>query len=88
LGIDRFITRSVTICSTRLRPQRSPNSLLYVVIFEGVRGGSVESLPRSPRPTRWIARPADGTETARFPTRRDASAWLIARHREQRGRDA
>jgi hypothetical protein len=58
--------------------------MLYAVTFEGVRVGFVESLPRSPRRTRWIARPADGTEAARFPTRRDASAWLIARHREQR----
>ena len=61
--------------------------MLYAVIFDGVRVGLV-ALPRSPRRTRWIARPADSNETARFPTRRDASAWLIARHREQRKREA
>ena len=62
--------------------------MLYAVTYEGVRVGSVESLPRGPRRTRWIAYPADSNETARFPTRREASAWLIARYREQRGREA
>jgi hypothetical protein len=62
--------------------------MLYAVTYEGDRVDSVESVPRSPRRTRWIARPADGNEAARFPTRRDATAWLIARHREQRQREA
>jgi len=61
--------------------------MLYAVTYEGNRIGSVESLPRSPRRTRWIARPADSNVTARFPTRRDATAWLIARHRQQRQRE-
>ena len=29
----------------------------------------------------------DSNEAARFPTRREASAWLMARHREQRQRE-
>ena len=59
--------------------------MLYAVTLKGVRVGSVESLPG---PTAWIARPANGNETARFPTRRDAGAWLIARHGKQREREA
>ncbi len=61
--------------------------MFYAVTYEGDRVGSVESL-RGSRRTRWIARPADGNDTALFPTRRDATAWLIARHREQREREA
>ena len=59
--------------------------MLYAVTFEGVRVGTVKSL-RSGRP-RWVAYSAI-THKKAPPTRRDASAWLIARHREQRGREA
>ena len=63
-------------------------AVLYAVTFEGVRIGSAELRPRSPQRTRWIARLADSNELRGFPTRREASAWLVARYREQREREA
>jgi hypothetical protein len=59
--------------------------VLYTVTYEGVRVGSVESLPRRSRAL-WIAYSAITHERMRFPTRREASAWLVARYLQQRDR--
>ena len=61
--------------------------MLYAVTYEGVRVGSVKSL-RSGRP-RWVAYSAlTHKAPTRFQTRREATAWLIARYLEQREREA
>jgi hypothetical protein len=60
--------------------------VLYTVTYEGVRVGSVESLPRGSRRALWIAYSAITQERMRFPTRREASAWLVARYLQQRDR--
>jgi hypothetical protein len=60
--------------------------VLYAVSYEGTLIGSVGSLPGAARRMRWMACSATTNETARFPTRRNASAWLVARYLEQRDR--
>jgi hypothetical protein len=58
--------------------------VVYAVSYEGVLIGTVGALPCSSRPTRWMACSAITEKTARFPTRRDATAWLVALYLEQR----
>jgi hypothetical protein len=72
---------------TRVNKSFRSRPVLYAVTYEGVRVGSVNSL-RSGRP-RWVAYSAITHERApmRFPTRRDASAWLVARYLAERERD-
>ena len=66
---------------------RSRRERIYAVSYEGVLIGTAGFLPRSSRSTRWMACSAITEETARFPTRRDATAWLVALYLEQRKRE-